>query len=168
MQAAASKVEQLLDKLTETLTGDKERMILYNLYRQAMNLEVDFFGAQSLGNVHLPYFKCQVAPENRLLLVSDFDSTCTISDSCPVLADLTVQIAGKARDSGPSLLRKKWDDLVMRYMDDYEELLCRCLSNLNHGEDTALSKYCIYDEIEIFGYLLCKVAMTIISHPLAF
>lgn len=159
MQAAASKVEQLLDKLTETLTGDKERMNLFNLYRQAMNLEVDFFGAQSLGNVHLPYFKCQVAPETRLLLVSDFDSTCTISDSCPVLADLTVQIAGKARDShGASLLRKKWDDLVMRYMDDYEELLSRCLSNLHHGKDTALSKHCIYYENQMFVDSLCNIA----------
>jgi len=60
-----------------------------------------------------------------------------------VLADLTVQIAGKthsgrsAGDSAASLLRKKWDDLVMRYMDEYEEVLNRSLSNLDHGEDTA-------------------------------
>jgi len=143
MQVAASKVEQLLDKLTKGLTGDKEVLILYNLYRHAMTLEVNFFSAQSLGPVHIPFFKYHAkTPENRLLLVSDFDSTCTISDSCPVLADLTVQIAGKthsgrsAGESAASLLRKKWDDLVMRYMDEYEEILNRRLSNLDRGEDT--------------------------------
>ena len=140
MQAAASKVEQLLDKLTETVNREDEKTLLYNLYRRAMNLEVAFFSAQLLEPVRVPFFKCQAAPENRLLLVSDFDSTCTISDSCPVLADLTVQIAGKipggrsAGETGASLLRNKWDDLVMRYMDEYEEILNRSLSNKEHGE----------------------------------
>lgn len=135
MQAAASKVEQLLDKLTETVNREDEKTLLYNLYRRAMNLEVDFFSGQLLGPVHVPFFKSLSAPENRLLLVSDFDSTCTISDSCPVLADLTVQIAGNipggrsAVETGASLLRNKWDDLVMRYMDEYEEVLNRSLSN---------------------------------------
>lgn len=138
-EAAASKVEQLLDKLTEMVNKEDEKTLLYNLYRRAMNLEVDFFSAQLLGPVHVPFFKRQAAPENRLLLVSDFDSTCTISDSCPVLADLTVQTAGKipggrsAGETGASLLRNKWDDLVMRYMDEYEEVLNRSLSNRKHG-----------------------------------
>jgi hypothetical protein len=57
-----------------------------------------------------------------------------------VLADLTVQTAGKipggrsAGETGASLLRNKWDDLVMRYMDEYEEVLNRSLSNRKHGE----------------------------------
>ncbi|KAG0589549.1 hypothetical protein KC19_1G028600 [Ceratodon purpureus] len=144
-EAAASKIEHLLDKLTESANKEDEKALLYNLYRRAMNLEVDFFSAQMLGPVHVPFFKSLAAPENRLLLVSDFDSTCTISDSCPVLADLTVQIAGKipggrsAGETEASLLRNKWDDLVMRYMDEYEEVLNRRLSNKEHGNGKAFT-----------------------------
>nr|XP_024390005.1 bifunctional TH2 protein, mitochondrial-like isoform X3 [Physcomitrium patens] len=144
-EAAASKIEQLLDKLTATLTGKHEIAFLESLYLQAMNLEVDFFGAQLLGPVLVPFLKCQPAPESYILLASDFDSTCTISDSCPILADLTVQTARKSHggrsvgESGASLLKKRWDDLVMQYMDEYEDVLKRSLVKKDNGSVNALS-----------------------------
>ena len=58
MQVAASKVQQLLDKLTEIVNREVEKTLLYNFYRQAMNLEVAFFSAQLLGPVRIPFFKC--------------------------------------------------------------------------------------------------------------
>lgn len=91
-----------------------------------MTLEVAFFSAQSVGPVNVPFFKCGAASEKRLVLVSDFDSTCTIADSCPVLADLSVHTAETdhvGNKAEATRLREKWDALVMQYMDEYEELV---------------------------------------------
>ena len=129
IQAAASKIEQLLDKLTATSQGESERVVLQMLYSKAMTLEVEFFSAQPLRPGAIPFFKCEAASQQKLLLVSDFDSTCTIADSCPVLADLTVQNVGKShsnrslREVEANALRKQWDSLVMEYMDKYAQVL---------------------------------------------
>ncbi|KAM0043264.1 putative aminopyrimidine aminohydrolase [Helianthus debilis subsp. tardiflorus] len=135
-QAAALQSENLLDKLSVTLTG-VELDILQKLYQQAMKLEMEFFLAQPidqqtvvpLSNVH-----------NRITIFSDFDLTCTVIDSCTVFADITMATSptpGQAQPENQSQITKMpltklkntWEALVKQYAEEYEHLMETMLVN---------------------------------------
>ncbi len=129
MQASASQIEQLLDKLSVTF-NEEVQASLEIIYKQAMALEVEFFSAQSLSTeaVQVPYFKSVSAAKERLVFVSDFDSTCTVADSSSILADLTVKIAASSNTTNATSLQQQWDELVKEYLEEYEEVLSEALT----------------------------------------
>ncbi len=129
MQASASQIEQLLDKLSVTF-NEEVQASLEIIYKQAMALEIEFFSAQSLSTeaVQVPYFKSASAAKERLVFVSDFDSTCTVADSSSILADLTVKIAALSNTTNATSLQQQWDELVKEYLEEYEEVLGEALN----------------------------------------
>ncbi|CAM6045191.1 unnamed protein product [Sphagnum compactum] len=128
-EASASQIEQLLDKLSVTF-NEEVQASLEIIYKQAMALEVEFFSAQSLSTeaVQVPYFKSASAAKECLVLVSDFDSTCTVADSSPILADLTVKNAASSNTTNATSLQQQWDKLVKEYLEEYEEVLSEALT----------------------------------------
>ncbi|KAJ0719351.1 putative aminopyrimidine aminohydrolase [Helianthus annuus] len=135
-QAAALQSENLLDKLSVTLTG-VELDILQKLYQQAMKLEMEFFLAQ-------PVDQQTVVPlsneHNRLTIFSDFDLTCTVVDSCTVFADIAMATSptpGQAQPENQSQITKMpltklkntWEALVKQYAEEYEHLMETMLVN---------------------------------------
>ncbi|CAK9190324.1 unnamed protein product [Sphagnum troendelagicum] len=135
-EASASQIEQLLDKLSVTF-NEEVQASLEIIYKQAMALEVEFFSAQSLSTeaVQVPYFKLASAAKERLVFVSDFDSTCTVADSSSILADLTVKIAASSNTKNATSLQQQWDELVKEYLEEYEEVLSEALT-LTGGSST--------------------------------
>ncbi|CAM6020683.1 unnamed protein product [Sphagnum balticum] len=128
-EASASQIEQLLDKLSVTF-NEEVQASLEIIYKKAMALEVEFFSAQSLSTeaVQVPYFKSASAAKERLVFVSDFDSTCTVADSSSILADLTVKIAASSNTTNATSLQQQWDELVKEYLEEYEEVLSEALT----------------------------------------
>lgn len=145
-QDNAFQIEELLDKLSVSLTGE-ELEIIGKLYQQAMRLEVEFFSAQP---VHQPV----VAPLSRycdqkykLLIFSDFDLTCTVVDSSAILAEIAILSYQKASQGGTDNtldrtksadLRSSWNTLSKQYMQEYEQCMERLLplqegKNIMHG-----------------------------------
>nr|XP_043610960.1 bifunctional TH2 protein, mitochondrial-like [Erigeron canadensis] len=117
-QAAALQTEDLLDKLSVTLTGE-ELDIMQKLYHQAMKLELEFFLAQ-------PVDKLTVVPLSKehdsITLFSDFDLTCTVVDSCAILADTAMATSPKSGQSLPES-QSTWEALSKQYSEEYENLM---------------------------------------------
>ncbi|KAL4190675.1 hypothetical protein AMTRI_Chr07g25910 [Amborella trichopoda] len=150
-EVAALQIEELLDKLSISLTGE-ELEVIERLYHQAMKLEIEFFSAQPisqktlvpLSNVHKP-------SEQRLIIFSDFDLTCTVVDSSAILAEIAIRTAPKVEQNGSEQpiarqssadLRNSWGALSQQYTEEYEQCV----------EDIVPS-----DEAEVFDYQgLCK------------
>eukprot|EP00873_Tetraselmis_striata_P012772 jgi/Tetstr1/433036/TSEL_022373.t1 len=82
-QALADKLEEMPDVLGKESSDGTLR----HLYRQAMQLEADFFSAQP----YLPPAKGCIG-----LLVTDFDDTCTSADTTPIIIEAAIQGAEKA------------------------------------------------------------------------
>ncbi|KAK9072477.1 hypothetical protein SSX86_008911 [Deinandra increscens subsp. villosa] len=133
--AAALQTENLLDKLSVTLTGELD--IMQKLYHQAMKLEMEFFLAQ-------PVDQQTVVPlskeHNRITIFSDFDLTCTVVDSCTIFADIAMAASpdlGQDRPESQSQntkmpltkLRNTWEALVKQYAEEYEHLMKSMLVN---------------------------------------
>lgn len=131
------QTEELLDKLSISLTGE-ELEVMEKLYHQAMNLEIDFFDAQPVTQqILIPLSKMIDPNEERLMLFTDFDLTCTVVDSSAILAEIAKLTAPKADqqqqqqdEDGNTLsrmsstdLRKTWDELSGRYTEEYEQCI---------------------------------------------
>lgn len=135
-QASALQTEDLLDKLSVTLTGE-ELDIIEKLYHQAMKLEIQFFLAQPLvQKAIIPLSKDHNPAEQRITIFSDFDLTCTIVDSSAILAEIAIITAPKSDQNQPenqisrmSLadLKNAWGDLSKQYTEEYEQCIEKML-----------------------------------------
>ncbi|KAK4855561.1 hypothetical protein QYF36_008521 [Acer negundo] len=131
-QAAALQTEDLLDKLSVSLTGE-ELSIIEKLYHQAMKLEIDFFCAQPLAQpTVVPLIKEHNPEEDHLILFSDFDLTCTVVDSSAILAEIAIVTAPKSDQNQPECqlsrmssaeLRNTWSLLSGQYTEEYEQCI---------------------------------------------
>lgn len=126
------QTEELLDKLSVSLTGE-ELNIIEKLYQQAMKLETDFFSAQPLIQpTVIPLTKEHNPAEDQLIIFSDFDLTCTVVDSSAILAEIAIVTAPKsdqnqtesqiARMSSADL-RNTWGLLSSQYTEEYEQCI---------------------------------------------
>ncbi|KAK6156420.1 hypothetical protein DH2020_010668 [Rehmannia glutinosa] len=130
VKAPALQTEDLLDKLSVSLTGE-ELDIIEKLFNQAMKLEVEFFLAQPLAQkTVVPLCKEHNPAEHCLMLFSDFDLTCTVVDSSAILAEIAIITAPKSDQvqSGNQLarmfsvdLRSTWGELSKQYTEEYEQ-----------------------------------------------
>ncbi|CAN8275486.1 unnamed protein product [Cochlearia groenlandica] len=136
-QASAKQTEDLLEKLSVSMTGE-ELDIIEKLYQQAMKLEVEFFHAQPLDQpVIVPLLKNHSRDE--LVIFSDFDLTCTVVDSSAILAEIAILTAPKDEESrsGKQIhqmlsaeLKNTWSLLSKQYTEHYEE----CIENILNKE----------------------------------
>jgi hypothetical protein len=135
-QDNALQIEELLDKLSVSLTGE-ELEIIGKLYQQAMKLEVEFFSAQLVDQPVVAPLSRYCDPKYKLLIFSDFDLTCTVVDSSAILAEIAILSFQKASQSGidnnldrtkSGDLRNSWNMLSKQYMEEYEECMERLLS----------------------------------------
>ncbi|XP_058094967.1 bifunctional TH2 protein, mitochondrial-like isoform X2 [Magnolia sinica] len=165
-EAVAVRTEEVLDKLSISLTGE-ELKVIERLYHQAMNLLIEFLSAQPI--VHrtvVPFSGMQEPAERRLVIFSDFDLTCTVVDSSAILAEIAILTAPKADPSGPENsiarkssadLRNSWDVLSRQYSEEHEQCiegimpseiveafnyegLCKALERLSDFEKRANSR----------------------------
>lgn len=165
-EASALQTEELLDKLSISLTGE-ELEVIEKLYRQAMKLEIDFFTAQPIvQQTVIPLSRVQDLAECHLLIFSDFDLTCTVVDSSAILAEIAILSAPKADQNGPETvngrtssvdLRNSWNAISRQYTEEYEQCietivpsekaeefnyegLCKALGQLSDFEKRANSR----------------------------
>lgn len=142
-QACALQIEDLLDKLSASLTGE-ELDIIEKLYKQTMKLETEFFMAQPLTQKTVAPLSKELNPEEwRLTLFSDFDLTCTIVDSSAILAEIAIVTAPKS-DQSPTEnqiarmssadLRNTWGVLSRQYTEEYEQCIENVLATDTGGE----------------------------------
>lgn len=126
------QTEELLDKLSVSLTGE-ELDIIEKLYHQAMKLEIEFFLSQPLVQpTVVPLIKEHNPEEDRLMIFSDFDLTCTIVDSSAILAEIAIVTAPKSDQNQPDTrivrmssadLRNTWGLLSKQYTEEYEQCI---------------------------------------------
>ncbi|XP_059665702.1 bifunctional TH2 protein, mitochondrial [Cornus florida] len=131
-QASALQTEDLLDKLSVSLTGE-ELDIIEKLYHQAMKLEIEFFCAQPLvQQTVIPLSRVHNPEECRLAIFSDFDLTCTVVDSSAILAEIAIITAPKSDQNQPETqlvkmssadLRNTWGVLSRQYTEEYEQCI---------------------------------------------
>ncbi|PRQ41658.1 putative aminopyrimidine aminohydrolase [Rosa chinensis] len=131
-QASAVQTEELLDKLSVSLTGE-ELDIIEKLYHQAMKLEIEFFSAQSLLQpTVVPLIKEHDSAKDRLMIFSDFDLTCTVVDSSAILAEIAIVTAPKPDQNqsedqimrmSSADLRNTWGLLSKQYTEEYEQCI---------------------------------------------
>ncbi|KAJ7973526.1 Heme oxygenase-like multi-helical protein [Quillaja saponaria] len=131
-QASAVQTDDLLDKLSVSLTGE-ELDVIEKLYHQAMKLEIDFFSAQ-------PFFQPTIVPltkghnptEDCLVIFSDFDLTCSVVDSSAILAEIAIVTAPKSDQSqhedqivrmSSTDLRNTWGLLSKQFTEEYEQCI---------------------------------------------
>ncbi|KAA8543426.1 hypothetical protein F0562_021079 [Nyssa sinensis] len=165
-EAAALQIEDLLDKLSISLTGE-ELEVIEKLYHQAMKLEVDFFSAQpNVQQTIAPFSRAHDPREHNLTIFSDFDMTFTAIDSSALLAEIAIMTAPKADLNGCEThlarmssvdLRTTWSILSSQYTEEYEQCiesilpsetaegfnyegLCKALEQLSHFEKAANSR----------------------------
>lgn len=126
------QTEELLDKLSISLTGE-ELEVIGKLYHQGMKLEIDFFTAQPIVQRTVVPLAGVLAPaEQRLVLFSDFDLTCTVVDSSAILAEIAIVIVPKGDPDVPGTphsrkssadLRNTWNALSRQYTEEYEQCI---------------------------------------------
>ncbi|KAJ6826844.1 bifunctional TH2 protein, mitochondrial-like [Iris pallida] len=145
-EAAAVQTEELLDKLSDVLTGE-ELDFIEKLYRQAMKLEIEFFAAQPITQPAVVPLTKLHDPSKRLFLFSDFDLTCTVVDSSSILAEIAILTASKADQKGDqglgdvrktsSSMRSSWEALSRQYTEEYE----KCIEELLLKEEVTEFDY---------------------------
>ncbi|XP_042474269.1 bifunctional TH2 protein, mitochondrial-like isoform X2 [Zingiber officinale] len=144
-EESAMQIEDLLDKLSVSLTGG-ELEIMKKLYCQAMKLEVEFFNAQSIVQPVVVPFTKVLDKETQLVICSDFDLTCTMLDSCAILAELAILTASKvvqsdtdslATQKSSSVMRNSWDILSKQYAEEYQQ----CIESLLSAEQAETFDY---------------------------
>ncbi|XVF30976.1 hypothetical protein REPUB_Repub16aG0105700 [Reevesia pubescens] len=131
-QASALQTEDLLDKLSVSLTGE-ELYIIQKLYHQAMKLEIEFFYAQPLTQpTVVPLTKEHDPVQDHLMIFTDFDLTCTVVDSSAILAEIAIltapksdqnQSEGKIARMSSAELRNTWGLLSRQYTEEYEQCI---------------------------------------------
>ncbi|KAJ8649748.1 hypothetical protein MRB53_002771 [Persea americana] len=131
-EGSALQNEELLDKLSISLTGE-ELEVIGKLYHQGMKLEIDFFTAQPIVQRTVVPLSGVLAPaEQRLVLFSDFDLTCTVVDSSAILAEIAIVTAPKGDLDVPGTphsrkssadLRNTWNALSRQYTEEYEQCI---------------------------------------------
>ncbi|XP_072966387.1 bifunctional TH2 protein, mitochondrial-like isoform X1 [Typha angustifolia] len=142
---AAAQIEELLDKLSVSLTGE-ELEVIGKLYYQAMELQIEFFSAQLVGQpAVVPLTKFHDS-KHQLVVFSDFDLTCTVVDSSAILAEIAILIASKGDHSGTdrlitqkssSEMRNSWNILSRQYTEEYEQ----CIESLLSSEEVKAFDY---------------------------
>ncbi|CAH9106541.1 unnamed protein product [Cuscuta epithymum] len=134
-QAFALQTEELLDKLSVSLTGE-ELDIIEKLYYQGIKLEIDFFLAQPLVQKSVvPLYGEPNLEKRHLMMFTDFDLTCTTIDSSAILAEIAIITAPKSDQSQTENqiarmtsgdLKNTWGVLSKNYTEDYEQ----CIENI--------------------------------------
>lgn len=142
-QACALQIEELLEKLSASLTGE-ELGIIEKLYQQAMRLEINFFLAQTVVQPTVAPLSKHLNPsEQRLVLFSDFDLTCTVVDSSAILAEIAIVTAPKSDQNAPETqiarmssgdLKNTWGVLSRQYTEEYEQCIENVLASRKEGE----------------------------------
>ncbi|KAL8201969.1 hypothetical protein R6Q57_011116 [Mikania cordata] len=139
-QASMLQTEDLLDKLSVSLTGE-ELDTMQKLYHQALKLEMEFFKSQPVDQqTVLPLLKQHNSAEHHLMVFSDFDLTCTVVDSSAILAEIAIVTAPKSDQSQPedriqiarmssADLRSTWEVLSRDYTEEYEQCIESILAN---------------------------------------
>lgn len=153
------QTEVLLEKLSVSLTGE-ELDIIEKLYHQAMKLEIEFFLAQPLAQkTVVPLLTEHNPAEDRLILFSDFDLTCTVIDSSAILAEITITSAPKSYQNlsenqltqmSSADLRSLWEELSKLYTEEYEH----CIEGILLPDKGVLSylAYYILHALQFFNY----------------
>ncbi|XP_022719023.1 bifunctional TH2 protein, mitochondrial-like isoform X1 [Durio zibethinus] len=152
-QASALQTEDLLDKLSVSLTGE-ELNIIEKLYHQAMKLEIEFFYAQQLiQSTVVPLTKEHDHAQDRLMIFSDFDLTCTVVDSSAILAEIAIVTAPKSDQIQPdgqiarmssAELRNTWGLLSRQYTEEYEE----CIESILPSEKVEFNYEALHKALE--------------------
>ncbi|PIM99755.1 Aminopyrimidine aminohydrolase [Handroanthus impetiginosus] len=115
-EASASRIEDLLDKLSISLTGE-ELDVVERLYHRAMKLELEFIWSQPVvQQTIVPFSRLQNRAEDNLIIFCDFDLTCTAIDSSALLAELAIVASTNVSETQLSLappadIRTTWNDL---------------------------------------------------------
>ncbi|KAL5566842.1 hypothetical protein UlMin_030006 [Ulmus minor] len=152
-QASAVQNEELLDKLSVSLTGE-ELDIIEKLYHQAMKLEIEFFLAQPLNQpTVVPLTKEHNPEEEQLIIFSDFDLTCTVVDSSAILAEIAIVTAPKSDQNQPETqiarmssadLRNTWGVLSRQFTEEYEQ----CIESILPGEKVKFNYEQLHNALE--------------------
>lgn len=152
----ALQIEELLDKLSVSLTGE-ELEIIGKLYQQAMRLEVEFFSAQPVDQPVVAPLSRYCGPKDKLLIFCDFDLTCTVVDSSAILAEIAILSHQKASQGGADSsldrtksadLRNSWNMLSNQYMEEYEQ----CIASLLPPEEARSLDYDqLYKGLEVLS-----------------
>lgn len=132
IQESAARTEDILEKLSATLTGE-ELDTIEKLYHQAMKLEQEFYCSQPVSQkTVVPLIKDHNPATERLVLFSDFDLTCTVVDSSAILAEIAMVRAPKPDQTQPddqitrmssADLRNTWGVISRQYTEEYEECI---------------------------------------------
>lgn len=142
-EAAAVQIEELLDKLSVSLTGE-ELEVIEKLYHRAIKLEIEFFSALPVQPAVVPLIRLH-DPADRLVIFCDFDLTCTLVDSSAILAEIAILKASKGDDNSDSLIprrssidmRNSWNALSRQYTEEYEQ----CIESLLPKEEAKTFNY---------------------------
>ncbi|KAK4441555.1 Bifunctional protein, mitochondrial [Sesamum alatum] len=124
-EASASRIEDLLDKLSISLTGE-ELDVVERLYHRAMNLELEFIWSQPVvQQTVVPFSRIHNSAEDNLIIFCDFDLTCTAIDSSALLAELAIVAATNVSEpSVPSTdIRTTWSNLFEQYVQEYQQCI---------------------------------------------
>jgi thiaminase len=121
-EVSASQIEDLLDKLTISLTGE-ELEVVENLYHQAVKLELDFFSSQPIAqHAVVPLSQCDYSDNRNVTIVCDFDMTCSAIDSSALLAEIAI-IKASNLSFDECDVRNIWSALSRQYIEEHEECI---------------------------------------------
>lgn len=146
---AALQTEELLDKLSVSLTGE-ELEVIEKLYHQSMKLLAAYFSAQPIEQqVIVPLSRVQDALAGHLTIFCDFDLTCAAFDSSAILAEVAILTAKKVDPDQSETklirmssadLRSAWDTLSALYSEEYEQ----CIESIMSREAGMVKLILIY------------------------
>ncbi|KAI3442925.1 uncharacterized protein J3R85_000640 [Psidium guajava] len=145
-QELAVQTEELLEEVSVNLMED-ESDVLSNLYQQMMLFGLDFFNSLPFAQpTVVPVTKGLNSAEDGLMVLSDFDLTCTVRDSSTILAGTALVTAANSH-RGPSEsplawmlwgdLQNMWEEICNQYTQEYEECIESIIPaeklEFNHG-----------------------------------
>ncbi|XP_022744210.1 bifunctional TH2 protein, mitochondrial-like isoform X1 [Durio zibethinus] len=152
-QASALQTEDLLDKLSVSLTGE-ELNIIEKLYHQAMKLEIEFFYSQLLSQpTVVPLAKEHDPAQDRLIIFSNFDLTCSVVDSSAILAEIAIvtapksdqnQLEGQIARMSSTELRNAWGLLSRQFTEEYEH----CIESILPSEKVEFNYEALHKALE--------------------
>ncbi|KAK4482365.1 hypothetical protein RD792_009518 [Penstemon davidsonii] len=129
-EESASRIEDLLDKLSISLTGE-ELDVVERLYHRAMKLELDFIWSQSVDQHSIvPFSRLPNIAEENLIIFCDFDLTCTAIDSSALLAELAIVASTNCCELQSADIRTTWTNLFGQYINEYQQ----CIESITLNE----------------------------------